>query len=318
MKTFRLMFAVSVLFCFHQTVHAASETASTDASSSIDRDSVTNVDRAFSAYQRGSYLTAFELALPEAQNGNSSAQTLIAELYERGLGVRQNTKEAAVWYEIAAKSGNREAQFAYALKLLEGVDIPKDTEVGARMMKAASDAGHPNAMFNYATHRISQRPTSATYREMLPLLEKAAEYRVVDAYYSLAKIYEEGLATRINDPERGSYWMEKAADAGNDAAQVELAVTLLKNQNEKANVDRAFDLLNLAANSGNVVAQNRLAYMLIEGNGIERSDLQGATWHILASRAGRKDFDLDRYVNSLPTDVREQAIDRADRWSPSK
>ncbi|MEM9331997.1 MAG: tetratricopeptide repeat protein [Pseudomonadota bacterium] len=278
---------------------------------------VSNADRAFSAFQRGQYLTAFQLALPEAQAGDDAAQTLIAELYERGLGIAQDQKEAARWYEIAANSGNREAQFAYGLKLLEGTNLEKDVERGLEMMKAAAEAGHPTAMFNYATFQINQRPTSATYRRVLPMLEKAAEYRLADAYYSLAKIYDEGLATKINDPEKGMFWLEKAASAGIDTAQVELAIKLLKNPKDEKDRVRAFNLFKVAANQGNIIAQNRLAHMLFDGVGTDVSEVEAAKWHILASRAGRSDFDLDRYMDALPLDVRQQALMQANRWPSS-
>lgn len=275
---------------------------------------ITNVDRAFGAFQRGMYLTAFELALPEAQKGDANAQTMIAEMYDRGLGIGRDSQKAADWYKIAAKSGNREARFAYGVKLLEGKYVPKDIELGLEMMKLASDAGHPTAMFNYATHLINERPTTATYRKVLPLYEKAAEYRLADAYYSLAKIYEEGLATGINDPEKGLYWLEKAASAGVDTAQVELAIKLLNDNSKEENVERAFGLFRIAANRGNVIAQNRLSHMLFEGLGTERLEVEAAKWHILASRSGRYDFDLDRYMEALPDDVRQQALQLANRW----
>ncbi len=275
---------------------------------------VSNVDRAFGAFQRGMYLTAFQLALPEAQDGNAAAQTLIAEIYERGLGVPKNSEEAVSWYKIAANSGNREAQFAYALKLLEGKEVKGDFDAGLELMKAAADAGHPTAMFNYAIHQINQRPTSATYRRVLPMLEKAAEYRLADAYYALAKIYEEGLATGINDPDKGLVWLEKAAYSGVDTAQVELAIKLLNGSIEKKDAKRAFSLFKLAANRGNVIAQNRISHLLFNGIGTEKSEVAAAKWHILASRAGRKDFDLDRQLEALPADVRQQALQQANKW----
>ncbi len=98
-------------------------------------------DFAYGAFQRGEYLTAFQIALPLAEKGDAAAQTLIAELYEKGLGIAQDTKQAAVWYEIAAKSGNREAKFALSLKLLKGKDVPKDEKRGAELLKQAADAG---------------------------------------------------------------------------------------------------------------------------------------------------------------------------------
>lgn len=55
-------------------------------------------DLAFGAFQRGYFLTALEFALPRAEKGDVAAQTLIAEIYAKGLGVAQNDERAAGWY----------------------------------------------------------------------------------------------------------------------------------------------------------------------------------------------------------------------------
>ncbi|MEM7068523.1 MAG: tetratricopeptide repeat protein [Pseudomonadota bacterium] len=302
------------IFAVGQEVEEASEQPTAPLQKTEAKTEVSNVDRAFGAFQRGMYLTAFYLALPEAQAGNAAAQTLIAELYDSGLGIAQDPEEAFSWYKIAANSGNREAQFAYAVKLLEGKVTDKNVELGMDIMKSAADAGHPTAMFNYATYRINQRPTGATYRKVLPMLEKAAEYRLADAYYALAKIYEEGLATGVSDPERGLVWLERAAMAGIDTAQVELALKFISGSAGVKDEARAFSLLKIAANRGNVIAQNRIAHLLFLGLGTERSEVEAAKWHILASRAGRSDFDLDRQMETLSADVKQQALQQANRW----
>lgn len=279
-----------------------------------ERVQVSATDRAFGAFQRGNYLTAFTLALPLAQDGDAAAQTLIAELYQNGLGISKDTKQAAIWYGIAAQSGNREAQFAYAVKLMKGQDVEKDIESGLKLMKKAADAGHPIALFNYATHMVSERPTTATYRKALPLFEKAAEYRLADAYYALAKIYSDGLATGVNDTKQAREWLEKAASSGIDTAQIDLAIELLSGEPTEQDKSLAFSWFKVAANSGNVIAQNRLAHMLIDGIGTDADWVEGAKWHILASRAGRKDFDLDQFMKAMPQDVRQEALAKANRW----
>lgn len=271
-------------------------------------------DLAFGAFQRGEYLTAFNLALPRARAGDAAAQTLIAELYDKGLGIPQDQKEAANWYRIAAETGNREARFAYGLKLLEGKIVEKDIQRGQKMMEKAALDGHPVAMFNHANQIIADRPTSAGYRLALPFYEKAAENNVSDAYYALAVIYREGRATGFQEPEKARAWLERAARAGVDTAQVELAIDLLNGTDGKKNPDRAFNLMNNAAISGNVIAQNRLAHMYRLGIGAEPSNLEAAKWHILAKRAGRFDIELDTFVAALDEETRKKAIALANRW----
>ena len=73
-------------------------------------------DLAFGAFQRGYYLTAFELATNRVeQNDDPKAMTLLGELYANGLGVPQNDTKAADWYKLAAARGDREAMFALAM-----------------------------------------------------------------------------------------------------------------------------------------------------------------------------------------------------------
>src|SRR5690606_7443436 len=55
-------------------------------------------DAAYGAFQRGYYLTALNLATPLALEGDAAAQTLIGEIYSRGLGVRRDLAMAIEWY----------------------------------------------------------------------------------------------------------------------------------------------------------------------------------------------------------------------------
>ena len=279
-------------------------------------------DYAFGAYQRGMYLTAFNHALPRAEAGDAAAQTLIAELYDQGKGVARDSKKAAEWYKVAANSGNREAQFSYAMKLLQGIDVPGDKETAIELMQEAADAGHPVAMYNFANHIIDQRPTTAGYRRALPYIEKAAEYRLSDAYYSLAKIYKEGLATGIGDPKKGRDWLVRAARAGIDTAQVELGIALMNGFGGPKDEKAAYQWFLIAAQGGNVIGQNRLAHLLFRGTGIEIANeeekkktlVEAAKWHILASRAGRADLDLDLYFRGLDEENKKAGLSAANRW----
>lgn len=271
-------------------------------------------DLPYGAFQRGEYLTAFNLALPLAKAGDAAAQTLIAELYDKGLGIPKEPKEAANWYRIAAETGNREAQFAYGLKLLEGKEVEKDPEKGAQMMEKAALAGHAFAMFNFANQIVATRPTSAGYRKALPFYQKAAQNNISDAYYALSIIYKEGRTNGIEDPDKAREWLVKAANAGVDTAQVELAIELVNGDGGSKDEARAFSLFGQAAVSGNVIAQNRIAHLYRLGIGTKPSQLEAAKWHILAKRAGRFDLVLDNFVAGLEDETRKKAIALANRW----
>ena len=272
-------------------------------------------DLAYGAYQRGYYLTAFALALPKAQTGDPKAQTLIAELYDKGLGVARDPEEATAWYGIAAKNNDREAQFGYAVKLLEGRYVKKDIEEAKRLMKLAADSGHATAAFNFGQIIIDQKPNTGGIREALPYFEQAAKNRVVDAYYALAQIYRSGKLNGYPENQKAQDWLLLAAKGGIDTAQVELAIWLANGTAGTKEPEIAFAWMQRAANGGNVIARNRLAKMYAEGLGTKVDLVQAAKWHILAQRAGLNDSELDDFINSLDRKLLPKALEEANRFT---
>ena len=106
------------------------------------------VDEAYGAFQRGRYLTAMELALPRAQLGDPAAQTLVAEILDRGLGVKRNRDQAMFWYEQAAGGGDPTGMFKYAVLLMERSRSKEDRKKADELMKKAADLGNASAQFN--------------------------------------------------------------------------------------------------------------------------------------------------------------------------
>lgn len=271
-------------------------------------------DLAYGAFQRGHYLTAFELALPRAQLGDMAAQTLIGELYERGLGVKRDPKEATKWYKIAADSGSREARFSYALKLLEGKYVPKDKKKAAQLMKLAADAGHSVAQFNYGQVLIEERPTTRGLGMALEYFEKAAAGGVADAYFAMAQIETRGVGLMEPDLAKARELLVKAARNGVDNAQIELAIWLANGRGGKQDMKAARAWFKLSAGKGNVIAQNRLARMLMLGMGGDVDLVEAAKWYVLARRRGHKDAKLDEFFKTLEPSIRKEALDKANQW----
>jgi TPR repeat protein len=53
------------------------------------------------AYQRGDYATALRIFRSLATQGNADAQALLANMYDSGIGVKQDYAEAVKWYRLA-------------------------------------------------------------------------------------------------------------------------------------------------------------------------------------------------------------------------
>lgn len=270
-------------------------------------------DVAFGAYQRGLYLTAFNLALPRARDGDKAAQTLVAEIYARGLGVPVNDKEAARWYGEAAAQGVPEAEFRYALYLIDGHVVPQDKEKAQVLMKAAADAGNPAAQFNYAQLLVAGLPGPGGLDAAFPWYQKAAEAGIPDAQYALSQIYANGTLTMVADDAKAKIWLEKAAQQNFDTAELDLGTWMIEGRGGPQDQEKGFSWLLRAARGGNVAAQARVAKLYRGGIGVEADPVTAAAWYIVAHRAGLTDPELDVFMDGLTDEEVKQAIEKANR-----
>jgi TPR repeat protein len=65
-----------------------------------------NFDAALESFERSDYASVLELALPHAIQGDPDAQTMIALLYQGGLGVEQSALQAEQWLLKAAQQNH--------------------------------------------------------------------------------------------------------------------------------------------------------------------------------------------------------------------
>jgi TPR repeat protein len=122
-------------------------------------------------------------SLPHARaaQGDAAAQLQLGMRYAEGDGVIQNDKEAARWFEMAAKQGLAEAQYQYGLVLLQGRGVVQD------------------------------------YKAAFSWIEKPAQRGYARAQYSLGELYRYGTGTVI-DKARAYLWFNLAAAQGVEAA----------------------------------------------------------------------------------------------------
>lgn len=270
-------------------------------------------DLAYGAYQKGYYLTALDLALPRAETGDPAAQTLIAELYWRGLGVARNRDEGARWYEFAAAAGDREAQFAFGNILLRGTVVPQDKARGEAFLKKAAEQGHARAAFNLAQIMTARRPTWASFKRALPYYQQAANANIADAQYALANIHAEAKGVPVNDDKTARQWLAKAATNGLDTAQVDYGIWLANGRGGDKDVEQARIWFQKAATKGNLVAQNRLARIFAFGVGVKPDPIRAGAWHIVSRRAGFADSEMDQRFQAMSPIDQKRVLEAANQ-----
>lgn len=266
-------------------------------------------DAAYGAYQRGYYLTALELATPLALDGNAAAQTLVAEIYSRGLGVPRDVAKAVEWYEKAAAQKVPEAIFQLAMILLDGGEQFGDPDRAYELMREAADAGNRMAQFNYAQMVIEREPSRMA--RAVEYYERAAKQGLADAQYAMAQVYEFGVGGRKPDPAEARRWLEEAAQQNFETAQIELATKLIEGVGGERDLEAGFGWMMRAASAGNPAAQNRLAKLYRGGLGVEPDSIEAAAWYLRARRAGLVDDVMEDHLAGLTDKQLKEAATRA-------
>ena len=262
---------------------------------------------AYSAYQRGYYLTAFDLATRLVSVGDTSAMTLLGELYLNGEGVPQDVKQAANWFKLAAEKGDPEAEFALGLLYARGRGVEKDIAKAIELFTKAADSGQKHAQFNLAYMALQGQDVKRDVTRALDLFTKSAKQGVPDSQYALATLYQSDLFP-IPNLDQASYWMRKAAQNGFTDAQLEYGLMLFKGRGVQKDYGAAQAWIEQAANAGHVIAQNRLARILANGFDAPPEPVRAAKYYLLSKRAGLKDDWLEDFFQTLPNKDKEAAL----------
>ena len=268
-------------------------------------------DPAFGAFQRGLYLTAFNLGMERAKAGDAAAQTLVAEIYARGLGIKADQKQAAHWYGLAAEKDEHEAQFRYAAMLLQGIYVTKDTKKAEVLMQKAAEAGNAMAQFNYGQMLMMRNPGLKGLEEATPWFEKAADAGLADGEYAVSQILANGTSKIKRDDAKARDYLLRAARKNYDTAQLDLATWLVEGRGGERNFDAGFRWMLTAARGGNIAAMARVARLYRDGIGTDGNSVEAAAWYILARRSKLNAKDLDSFMDGLTDDEIQQAISRA-------
>ena len=96
-----------------------------------------------------------------------AAQTGLAMLYEKGLGVEQNLTEAIRWYARAGHQGDADSQFALATIFEQGRGVRSDPRKAIAWLGQAAKTGDARAQTRLALIFDAARWSSAISRRRL-------------------------------------------------------------------------------------------------------------------------------------------------------
>ncbi len=90
----------------------------------------------------------FNKTLKKAEQGIASSQYNLGVIYNYGLGVTKDYKEAIKWYLKAAEQGNSFAQYNLALMYQNGQGVTLDDKEAFKWYLQAAEQGHTDAQLD--------------------------------------------------------------------------------------------------------------------------------------------------------------------------
>jgi hypothetical protein len=108
--------------------------------------------------------------------------------------------------------------------------------------------------------------------------------------------------------------LQAAALGDNVDAEVEYAIALYNGTGTPKDQAAAVVLLRRAAQQNSPIAQNRLAHVLLTGQGAPMDQIEGLKWHLIAKTAGKGDLVLDEAFAQLSPEDRAKAEAAARHW----
>lgn len=246
---------------------------------------------ALAAQSRAASGTADASAQPEiirwlgaaAQAGLPSAQYMLGEVQERGMGgVPVDLTAALALYKAAAAQGHRNAQARYGVALMHGRGVAQDALAGESWLRRAALAGDPEAAALvgdlYARGGQVQGGTlPPNFLEAALWYRRAAETGHGAAARALGMLYLTGAGVG-RDAEEAAIWFRLAADRGDVAAQADLGNLALRGGGTPADLARSREWFETAAERGDPTAAFNLGVCLLEGVGVVRDAVRAAHW----------------------------------------
>ena len=111
-------------------------------------DPLANFEAGIVAYQANDLPLAYTAFLAAAEEGHADSQFNVGLMYEQGIGVGKNEKDAVLWYGKAASQGNASAQFNLGVLYEHGSGTNVDFAKANEWYRKASVQGDALAIGN--------------------------------------------------------------------------------------------------------------------------------------------------------------------------
>lgn len=152
-----------------------------------------------------------------AVRGDASASFEVATRFAEGRGIKQDFKQAMVWYQRAANKGLAIAQYRLGTLYERGLGTTADTAKARTWYKRAADQGNIKAMHNMAVLSAGNGQSAPDYLSASKWFKEAADRGLADSQFNLGVLYENGLGVEKN-AKQAYIWFALASRGGDQEA----------------------------------------------------------------------------------------------------
>ncbi|HEX2579952.1 MAG TPA: tetratricopeptide repeat protein, partial [Rhabdochlamydiaceae bacterium] len=151
-----------------------------------------------------------------AEDGESSAQFILAMHYYEGREVKQDWDQTVALLKKAALQGHLVAQHNLGLCYYGGQGVKKDKNQARLYFAEAAEQGLPEALLylGILAYELPDRDEKSAFL----LFEKAAQRGCVEAQYNMGVFYFEGIGVEKNKT-RAIFWFQQADEGGHEKAK---------------------------------------------------------------------------------------------------
>ncbi|MCD6027527.1 MAG: Tyrosine protein kinase:Serine/threonine protein kinase:Sel1-like repeat protein, partial [Solimicrobium sp.] len=224
--------------------------------SSTEEQDQSDLEHAYTLEKDQFYTQAFDIFKRLGENNNSAAQNAVGRMYQLGLGVPQDYKEAMVWYRTAADQGSADGFLSMGVLHQFGFGVPQDFKEAMACFKTAAHTNHSEAQFQIGLMYMKGLGVKQSDTNTVKYLTEADENNHPKAAFMLGESFLSRSYFR-RDMAQALIWYKKASKAGNGDASYKLAELLMEARNkEDAHEIRRY--LNLAIKQGHPTAEEKL------------------------------------------------------------
>ncbi len=205
-----------------------------------------------------------------AERGDPKAEAELGRLCSEGRHVAKDDEAATAWFTRAARGGDAFAQAWLGDLLWREGAVDADKQAALAWYRKAGAAGHLGALIVLTQRAFTAATTEVEWTELFALWLDKAKAGIAVAQRMVGYFYLQGRGGVAESVSEARRWLRLAAERGDEAAEIELASLVLREDSDGEEIAQAIAVLQKAAQREVADAEYALGVCHRLGVGVEK------------------------------------------------